>query len=165
MFLDFILTSISSYSLVNGWKSDRNNMSKKKNFGHLLSVIGRRWENLSVPRHFLVDPSSFILRHECYIDPIEFVLNNDGVVLMGVSKNKAWFSITQSSADTFGLNHYPFAFMAQFFKAEKLLMVDHATLHEIAEKIKQFDGNCIMINNTGRCGSTLICQVRPVIFQ
>ena len=160
MFLDFILTSISTYSLVNGWKSDRNNMSKKKNFGHLLRIIGRRWENLSVPRHFLVDPSSFILYHECYIDPVEYVLNNDGVVLMGVSKDKAWFSVTKSSADTFGLKHYPFAFMAQFFKAEKLLMVDHATLHRISGKIKQFDGNCIMINNTGRCGSTLICQVR-----
>ena len=78
---------------------------------------------------------------------------------MGVSKDKAWFSVTKSSADTFGLKHYPFAFMAQFFKAEKLLMVDHATLHRISGKIKKFDGNCIMINNTGRCGSTLLCQV------
>ena len=49
--------------------------------------------------------------------------------------------------------------MSQFFNAEKILIVDHATLHQIAQKLDKLQGNCILINNTGRCGSTLICQV------
>ena len=49
--------------------------------------------------------------------------------------------------------------MSQFFNAEKILIVDHATLHQIAQKLDRLQGNCILINNTGRCGSTLICQV------
>ena len=60
---------------------------------------------------------------------------------------------------TFGLNQYPFAFMSQFFNTEKILVVDHITLHQIAQKIDRLEGNCVLINNTGRCGSTLICQV------
>ena len=49
--------------------------------------------------------------------------------------------------------------MAQFFKAKKILVVNHTTLHKIAEKIRKLEGNCVLINNTGRCGSTLLCQV------
>ena len=50
--------------------------------------------------------------------------------------------------------------MAQFFKSKKILMVNHETLHKIAAKIDKLEGNCVLINNTGRCGSTLLCQVK-----
>ena len=72
---------------------------------------------------------------------------------------KAWFSVTNTLSDTYGLGKFPFAFMAQFFKSKKILMVNHETLHKIAEKIDKLEGNCVLINNTGRCGSTLLCQV------
>ena len=72
---------------------------------------------------------------------------------------KAWFSVTHTLSDTYGLGKFPFAFMAQFFKSKKILMVNHKTLHKIAEKIDKLEGNCVLINNTGRCGSTLLCQV------
>ena len=72
---------------------------------------------------------------------------------------QAWFSVTNTLSDTYGLGKFPFSFMAQFFKAKKILEVNHATLHKIAEKIEKLEGNCVLINNTGRCGSTLLCQV------
>ena len=78
---------------------------------------------------------------------------------MGVTKTKAWFSVTESLSKTFGLNHYPFAFMSQYFNSQKILMVDHSTLHLLCKNIQKLQENCILINNTGRCGSTLICQV------
>ena len=112
-----------------------------------------------IPRHFLIYPSSFILKHECYLDPIDYVLKNDNVVLMGVTKTKAWFSVTESLSETFGLNHYPFAFMSQYFHSQKILMVDHSTLNLVSKHIQKLQGNCILINNTGRSGSTLLCQV------
>ena len=83
---------------------------------------------------------------------------------MGVTKTKAWFSVTESLSETFGLNHYPFAFMSQYFNSQKILMVDHSTLHLIRKNIQKLQGNCILINNTGRCGSTLICQVWYLIL-
>ena len=72
---------------------------------------------------------------------------------------QAWFSVTNTLSDTYGLGKFPFSFMAQFFKAKKILEVNHATLHKIADKIEKLEGNCVLINNTGRCGSTLLCQV------
>ena len=92
------------------------------------------------------------------MNPADFVLKNDQVTLMGVSESQAWFSVCSKSV--YDLNSgFPFAFMTQFFKSEKLLIVDHETLHEIAAEIGQLPGNCVLINNTGRCGSTLLCQV------
>ena len=88
MILDYILITLSKYSLVNGWISDQV-MAKKKNLGHLMRIVSRKTENLLVPRHFAaISPSDFLLRHEDYIDPVEYVLNCDNVVLMGVSKTK-----------------------------------------------------------------------------
>ena len=104
------------------------------------------------------------MKHECYLDPVDYVLKNDNVVLMGVTKTKAWFWVTESLSQTFGLNHYPFAFMSQYFNSQKILMVDHSTLHLLGKNIQKLQGNCILINNTGRCGSTLICQVWYLIL-
>ena len=88
MILDYILITLFKYSLVNGWISDQI-MAKKKNQGHLMRILNRKTENLLVPRHFAaISPADFLLRHEDYIDPVEYVLNCDNVVLMGVSKSK-----------------------------------------------------------------------------
>ena len=96
--------------------------------------------------------------------PIEFVLQNDYVTLMAINETHAWFAVSQKR-NVYGLNtgeknQLPFVFMNQFYHPEKLLIVNHETLHEIAEKMGDLQGNCILINNTGRCGSTLLCQVR-----
>ena len=48
-------------------------------FGHLLSIKARCTSSLARSSY----PSNFILRHDKYVDPLEFVLNNDRVTLMG----------------------------------------------------------------------------------
>ena len=83
---------------------------------------------------------------------------------MAINETHAWFAVSQKR-NVYGLNtgeknQLPFVFMNQFYHPEKLLIVNHETLHEIAEKMGDLQGNCILINNTGRCGSTLLCQVR-----
>ena len=85
--LDFILTKICGYSLRDGWTEDKKR-AKNKGQGHLMSILSRKKDNLLAPRHFLIYPSSFILKHENYLDSIDYVLNNDNVVLMGLTKTK-----------------------------------------------------------------------------
>ena len=153
--LDFILDNFTGYSLVCGWKSERKNGS-----GHLVKICGRfngSPGTSSFPHHF-------ILKHQKYVEnPAEFVLKNDHVTLMGVTSTKAWFAVTSTKKDVYALNdqpdQLPFAFMNQFYSPEKLFFVNHEVLHQIAEKMGDLQGNCILINNTGRCGSTLLCQV------
>ena len=155
--LDFILDNLTGYSLVCGWKSERKNGLQHS--GHLVKILGRfngSPGTSSFPKHF-------IMRHEKYVDPVEFVLQNDHVTFMGITSTKAWFAVS-NKRDVYALssdqpNQLPFAFMNQFFHPEKLLFVNHETLHLIAEKMGNLQGNCILINNTGRCGSTLLCQV------
>ena len=77
---------------------------------------------------------------------------------MGMSETHAWFSVSPS-IDVYDATKMPFAFLSQYLNSEKLLIVTHAALHRVAEKISQLEGNCIMIHMTARCGSTLLCQV------
>lgn len=155
LILDFVLNLVIGYSLVHGWAKDKIKAKNAGNQGHLMKIIGRCTQNLAGTYY----PSNFMLRHESYIEnPIDFVLNNDNVTLMGMSKTKAWFCVT-SDYDIYNMDKFPFAFINQFFNSEKLLMMDHATLHSIADSIEDLQGNCVIINNTGRCGSTLLCQM------
>ena len=149
MIMDMFLWKVIGYSLVNGWKKERI-----KGTGHLVKIIERSTENPAC-QNFL---HNFILKHDSYIDPTEYVLQNDFVTLMGASETHAWFCVSPHF-NVYDLKASPYAFMAQFQHAEKLLIVDIFTIQEIASKMEGPKGNCIMINNTGRCSSKLLCQV------
>ena len=149
--LDFISTTVFGYSLIHG------RIEKEKNAqlsGHLVKILGRCTD---CPASQVFLDRNFILQHHSYVDPIDFVIHNDFVTLMGANKTHAWFCISPHF-DVYDSSIIPFAFLAQYLNAQKLLIVDHATLHQIAEKV-QLRGKCIMINNTARCGSTLLCQI------
>jgi hypothetical protein len=154
--LDTLLTLCLEYSLVTGWQKERD-LAKARldKSGHLVRILARGTSN---PAGTASLEGHFMLRHEKYCDPEELILNSDKVTLMGISPTQVWFSIT-TKTDVYGLGKFPFVFMGHFFTAEKLLIIDHKTLHRLAEKLGDPQGNCILINNTGRCGSTLLCQV------
>ena len=49
MILDFILTTLFGYSLVDGWMAEKK-LCIEKNHGHLMNILIRKTENLLVPR-------------------------------------------------------------------------------------------------------------------
>ena len=59
-----------------------------------------------------------MLRHEAYIDPVNYVLNNDHVTFMGMSETEAWFSISPS-IDVYDASKLPFAFLSQYLNSER----------------------------------------------
>ena len=61
--------------------------------------------------------------------------------------------------DVYDLTKFPFVYLSQYWFAEKILILDHSTFNRISEKCSGPTENCILINHTGRCGSTLLCQV------
>ena len=82
MIFDYILISTFGYSLVSGWENDRKVAENQpNNYGHLMLILGRFSHDFAAT----VASENFIFRHDSYVDPIDFVLNNDNVVLMGVS--------------------------------------------------------------------------------
>ena len=52
---------------------------------------------------------------------------------MGMSETQAWFSVS-TTVNIYDASKMPFAFLSQYLNSEKLLIVDHAALHKIAEK-------------------------------
>ena len=68
-------------------------------------------------------------------------------------------SVSSPLTNVYDATKIPFAFISQYLLSEKLLIVQHSTLHKISEAMTGLEGNCVLIHNTARCGSTLLCQV------
>ena len=68
-------------------------------------------------------------------------------------------SVSSPLTNVYDATKIPFAFISQYLLAEKLLIVHHSTLHKISEAMIGLEGDCVLIHNTARCGSTLLCQV------
>ena len=54
---------------------------------------------------------------------------------------------------------------AQFDFCRRLIIVPLTTFHRLAEAIGDHQGELIFLFNTGRCGSTLVTQVRHLLCQ
>ena len=68
-------------------------------------------------------------------------------------------SVSSPLTNVYDATKIPFAFISQYLLSEKLLIVQHSTLHKISEAMTGLEGDCVLIHNTARCGSTLLCQV------
>ncbi len=151
-----ILDTLTGYSLVEGWEEERRQArSRFDKSGHVVRVLARASAHISG----FGGLENFLFRHEAFVDPADYVLNNANVTLMGVSQSQVWFCITEPEVSVFGLGKFPFAYMAQFFMAKKILFIPISSLKQLGEKVGDPTGDCVMINNTGRCGSTLLCQM------
>jgi hypothetical protein len=156
MVLDTLSSTLLGYSLVNGWhQAQELAKARLDKSGNLVQILARGSSNAVGGFSAL---HNFMLWHDSYVDPVDFVLNNDRVTFMGVSETQVWFSVI-TNANVYGLGQFPFVFIPHFFVSEKILLINHATLHRLADILGDPQGECILINNTGRCGSTLLCQV------
>ena len=66
-----------------------------------------------------------------------------------------------SDIDIYDTSTYPFVFISQYVASKSFVIVTHETLHKLADEIS-FENdtrNLILVNNTARCGSTLMCQM------
>jgi len=54
----------------------------------------------------------------------------------------------------------PFMRLAQTYQAARLIVVPLTTFHRLSEVIGDPRGELIFLTHTGRCGSTLLAQVK-----
>ena len=155
--INWVTNNVLGFHLVNGSKLDLSK-SRINNSGNLTRILVRGCPAPQYPRNQAWNLKHFILKHDKYVNPEEYVLRNDCVTLMGMDENLIWFSIS-SKQDVYDLTKFPFVFLSQYWFAEKILILDHSTFNRISEKCSGPTENCILINHTGRCGSTLLNQV------
>ena len=153
MVVDWILETLTGYSLVNGSKAEQDRAECNfEHSAHFLDIKGR----MNVTPATICFLKNYILRHNRYGDPRE-ILQNDKITLQGVDETHAWFTV--SDVDVYDTKMIPFCFIAQFVTAKQIVMISHATLNLLAEELPGVGRDLIMIHNTARCGSTLLCQM------
>ncbi len=130
-------------------------------------------------------PANFVYTHLDYRHPKE-VLKEDRITLMvqykqqsnnfeslithgfsksqqGVNNNCAWFCVTDKKVDVYDLNQFPFVWVAQYLLARELFIVPIWAFLKLAQTDLSDPGSdgreVIMLFNTARCGSTLLCQM------
>lgn len=101
----------------------------------------------------LSGPANFVTEHEDWVDA-DFILSNDLVTFQGLSATQAWFCVCPQSP------YLPsFTFANQYQFATHLVIMDHNTMHRLAKRVGHPKVPVTIINNMGRCGSTMICQM------
>jgi hypothetical protein len=84
-------------------------------------------------------------------------------MFQGVTWRYAWFCVTDPSVDVYDLSKFPFVWAAQFMMAQELIIMPLWAFEKLAEEELTDPGSdgreVILVNNTARCGSTLLCQM------
>lgn len=147
--MDSVLSIFTQYSLLHGRK--RYMSSEKK-----CQLVRILWRSNYTPfyKHSL---DNYMTIHEDWIDT-EYVLANNSVTLQGVSSTHAWFCVPDPSVDVYSPDLFPFVFVNQYLMAEKLVVVSLDVFHQMADSVGDPKVPVTILNNMGRCGSTMVCK-------
>lgn len=152
--LDMLLDPLFGYSIVNGSKEERLQALRENRTAHVVKVHFQAWMNIGVPS----DLSNFLYTHVKYEHP-DVILNDKNIIIYSFDETTASFTVNAPEVDLFEIKRFPFTFIGQFYMAQKLIIIPHATLHRLAEKIGDPKVNVTAVNMTARCGSTLLTQM------
>ena len=81
------------------------------------------------------------------------------VSLYCVTHKEAVFIETERNCNIYNSDENPFLYVAQFCRARYVIKMPLETFHTLADKIGDPSLPVILVSSTGRCGSTMLCQV------
>ena len=143
--------------IVTGVNSLRNRRDEAEAFSHSAHVLDIWWRfKLSL----IVLPNStldFITVHNRFDHP-DIVLK-DNVTIYAVSSSHAVFVETDVDVDAANSKFSSFMKVAQFLHAKRVIILPIRVFHQMADQLGDPQGKLIFVGNTGRCGSTLLCQI------
>ncbi len=101
-------------------------------------------------------PSSFALLHQSYEDPVQSVLKDDTVSLMGLTKEEAFFAVTPKNSN---ILEGPFIYAEQHSHAVELITISQHNFVRLAKEIANKLPRILLLSSTARCGSTLVTKM------
>lgn len=125
---------------------------------HVFDIVARHKIPVS-----LASKANFVLRFNA-VKPADYVLANE-VSLYSLTDAEAVFvEVDPTDLDrVYGRREdgapSPFLFDSQFALARRVICMTTSTLHTIAQRIEVDPGRVIVVSNTTRCGSMLLCDV------
>ena len=143
--------------IVTGVNSVRNRRDKAEAFSHSAHVLDIWWRyKLSL----LVLPNSifdFITVHNRFDHPA--IVLKDNVTIYAISSSHVIFVETDIGVDAANSKFSSFMKVAQFVHAKRVIIVPIRVFHQVADQLGDPQGKLVFVGNTGRCGSTLLCQI------
>jgi len=146
--MDSLVTCFTQYSLLYGKRSH----SEKK-----CQVVKILWRSSYFP-FYLPSLDNYMTIHSDWVDT-SLILSAEHVTLLGVNQTHAWFCVTDPAVDVYSSSAGPFVFANQYFLADRLVIVTLDTLHQMADCAGDPTVPVTILDNMGRCGSTMVCKV------
>ena len=81
------------------------------------------------------------------------------VSLYSVSRHEAVFVETEENIDIYSSDESPFFIFAQFNRCKNVIKMPIDCFHALADRVGWPSLPVIFVSQTGRCGSTIMCQV------
>ncbi len=144
---DYVLDLIFGYTITGGWRSERlRAQTSYEHSAQVVKVVARAAPTIMMD-HTL---DHFLYRHSAYISP-RTILENDNWTLYGVTRTHAFFCVSDESFNVYEMGVAPFLFVVQFLESKSLVIVEHKTLHKLAEEVGDPVGrNITLLNMTAR---------------
>ena len=102
-------------------------------------------------------PRDFFCLNFTRVEP-EYVLRPN-VSLYTVTDKEAIFVETPAKMNIYSSDTFPFFFAAQFIHGTHVIRMDIECFHSLADQVGDPSVPVTWMSNTGRCGSTMMCQI------
>ena len=139
---------------INAARRRRNRPDAYANSAHVMTIWWRHKLSCVVLPNSLMD---FITVHERFDQPD--VVLEDNVTLYAITSSQAVFVETEKEVDAANSEFSSFMKIAQFVYAKKVIVLPIPVFHHLADQLGDPRGKLVFVGNTGRCGSTLLCQI------
>ena len=100
---------------------------------------------------------AFICIYSSSVSP-EYIFKAN-VSLYSLSKHEAVFVETEEDIDIYSSDESPFFIFAQFNRCKNVIKIPISCFHALADNVRGPSLPVIWVSQSGRCGSTILCQV------
>jgi hypothetical protein len=121
---------------------------------HVHNIVARRkFDVLLGPANFM----DFTLSHHSFVNP-DYILK-DNISLYQVTKDHAIFVEVPEGMDAWRCEYGSFLRQVQFNYALRVITMPLHAFHTLADMVGDPEGELIFVQNTARCGSTLLVRI------
>ena len=153
--IDLILDPLFGFTLTHGSRQERKEAEiDYEKSAQLVDVVAMGAWNY-VMNHNL---SNYFYLHRGYVSP-RYVLERDNITLSAVTETHAVFCVSDPKDDVYDTSVVPFIFIVQLFEAKQLVIVPLDSFNQLADEAGDPRHKVVVLGNTARCGSTLLCQM------